>query len=257
MTGLTSYHNHTNWTDGSADVGQMIRSASAKGISRLGISDHLVMLPADKRPAWTLSPADTTRYLASVTDQIHQAPLPVYPGIEVDYIPDAAQEIQDLLTDHSFKYHIGSVHFVEGFPVDKSAEEWHRLTESEVNDVFRRYWQLIREAAESGLFHLIAHLDLPKKFGVAPTVEVEKEILNALETIAANNLPVELNTAGWNKPCREAYPSANILRLCRQRDIPVVVTDDAHRPEQLAQHRAAAGDLLRECGYQTGSDLFP
>src|SRR5437588_578308 len=43
---LTSYHNHTNWSDGRPTLAELIGCAQQTGITELGISDHYVMHPS-------------------------------------------------------------------------------------------------------------------------------------------------------------------------------------------------------------------
>jgi histidinol-phosphatase (PHP family) len=102
--------------------------------------------------------------------------------------------------------------------------------------------------AETGLFDLVGHADLPKKFGFAPAVGLDEEIGAALDAIARNGLTVELNTSGWNKPCEEAYPAQGILTSCARRGIPILVTADAHRDAELTQHFDRALAVLNRLG---------
>jgi histidinol-phosphatase (PHP family) len=60
---------------------------------------------------------------------------------------------------------------------------------------------------------------------------------------------VEINTNGWQCPCREPYPSAAILEQCRRRDIAVTLSADAHDPTHLLRDFPAAAKMLREAGY--------
>ena len=42
---LTSYHNHTNWSDGAATLAALIEAGRGAGLDELGISDHYVLYP--------------------------------------------------------------------------------------------------------------------------------------------------------------------------------------------------------------------
>jgi histidinol-phosphatase (PHP family) len=60
---------------------------------------------------------------------------------------------------------------------------------------------------------------------------------------------MELNTSGLLKAIPEMNPNPEQLRLMRERNIPVVLGADAHRPERVADGYAAALMLLAEIGY--------
>ena len=105
-------------------------------------------------------------------------------------------------------------------------------------------------AAVAGQAHIVAHIDLPKKFGFYANCDLRKEIGEALDAIAAaSNKPVvELNTAGWHKPCADGYPTLEILRECRRREIPVTISADAHQSEHLLRDFDKAAARLAEAG---------
>ncbi len=60
---------------------------------------------------------------------------------------------------------------------------------------------------------------------------------------------MEVNTAGLHRPVREIYPAEPFLRLCRDYGVPIVISSDAHRPEEVGRDREAALALARRCGY--------
>src|SRR5262249_54814549 len=88
-----------------------------------------------------------------------------------------------------------------------------------------------------------------KKFGHRPTADLDNEESAALDAIAAAGMAIEINTAGWNLPAREAYPSLRLLRAARQRRIPLLINSDAHRPEHLTWEFDRARALARDAGY--------
>ncbi len=170
-------------------------------------------------------------------------------GLEADFFPETAAQLAEILKAYPFDYVIGSVHFVDDFPIDDSAGWWDALSEDERNDMVRAYWSRITAMAESGVFDIAAHLDLYKKFGHRPTADVSAEIATALDAIAKSGMAVELNTAGLHKAVREIYPSPAILRECRTRGIPALVTADAHDITHLTRSRDLGVEALREAGY--------
>lgn len=249
----TSYHNHTVWSDGTATLAQMLAGARAAGLDEFGMSDHFVLFPEGrgKDADWIMPPAFLDEYVATLWEAARAEPagLTVRVGVEADYFPETIETTKSRLAQHRLDYIIGSVHFADRFPIDCAAKFWDDLTQEGRNAVWRRYWQRIRELAESGLADFIGHLDLPKKFGHFPTIDLTAEADAALDAIAAHDLAIEINTAGWQKPVREAYPSPDLLRKARRRDIPLVINADAHTPADVAAHYDRACALARDAGY--------
>jgi histidinol-phosphatase (PHP family) len=227
----------------------LIQAARVAGLDELGISDHFVLTPGfpcewsmelDLLGDYVLELRQAARETRDVTLRI---------GLEADYFPDTASELRERLAPYPFDYVIGAVHYVDGFPLDSRIEDWQPLSDAEVVEVWRRYWELIGEMAATGLYDFAAHLDLPKKFGFRPTCSLMKEQGKALDAIAAAGMAIEINTAGWSVPAAEAYPSRSILEAARRRGIPLLINSDAHFPEFLTRNFDRAYGLAREVGY--------
>jgi histidinol-phosphatase (PHP family) len=146
-------------------------------------------------------------------------------------------------------YSIGSVHFIRGDGFDIDASFWSSKSDDERDAAFAEYWQLVRQMAQSGLFDIAAHLDLPKKFGFYPRADMRPLEDAALDAIREGGMVVELNTAGYRCKCDEGYPSPALLRRCRKMGIPVTLSSDAHRPQHLLYDFARGANVLREAGY--------
>jgi histidinol-phosphatase (PHP family) len=242
---FTSYHVHSRWSDGSETIAEMVAAAARHQFIEMGISDHLVVPPDEAPISWSIPPSAVREYVAEILDVRSRSTIPVRVGVEVDYFPGQMPVIRELLSDLPIDYLIGSVHFVDGFPVDESASFWEALDPGEVDEVWRGYWHLIEQMAGTGFFQLAAHLDLPKKFGFRPSRNLDSEIGPALDAIARAGMTVEMNTSGWDKPCQEAYPSEAILSQVTARGIPILISADAHRSADLANHFGQAADLLK------------
>ncbi len=247
---LTSYHNHTTWSDGVETVEQMIAGAQKAGLDELGLSDHFALDPDERSSAWAMKSEFLPEYVAQIRQAGANAQgLEVRLGLEVDYYPETIQLVPSRLKPYPFDFLIGSVHFVDGFPVDLDSGSWKELAQNSRNDVWRGYWRYLRAVAETRLFDIIGHFDLPKKFGYFPTIDLTSEALETLDAIATAEAAMELNTSGWNKPVQESYPSLFYLQEANQRKIPLVINADAHKAEDLVGHFDRARALAVEAGY--------
>ena len=247
---LTSYHNHTTWSDGAPTLAAQIQAAKAAGLDELGISDHYVLYPGGEEVDWSLPLDMLGDYVLELRAAAHEVRgLTLRLGIEADFFPETIEDLRERLAPYPWDYVIGSVHYVDGFPIDENTRFWDALSPEEQNEKWRLYWVRIRQLAESGVFDFVAHPDLPKKFGHRPTVDLTAEITAALDAIAAADMAIEINTAGWSLPAGEAYPSLELLQAARAREIPLLINADAHFPEFLTRNFDRARDLAREAGY--------
>lgn len=250
---LASYHNHSTWSDGKASVAEVVEQARLLELAEVGISDHLTLHPSGQSVPWSMPPDRVDDYVADVRDVARRSRDGGGPqvrlGVEVDWFDGQAAELGRILDGLPLDFVIGSVHFCRGVAIDGSAAAWRRWTPHERDAVHREYWQQIRRLAESGLVDIMAHLDLVKMSGFDPREPLEDLVDAALDAIAAAGVVVELNTAGWHKPCREPYPAPSVLHGCRQRGIPVTLSADAHDPADLVRDFPAAARLLADAGY--------
>ncbi len=247
---LVSYHNHTRWSDGSPTIAEMVEGALAQGLDELGISDHFVLFPDRREVDWSMPLDLLGEYVAELQDTAsHLDGIQLRLGVEADYLPGTAEQLRRELEKHPFDFIICSVHYVDEFPVDADRKYWDPLLQERINEIWREYWLRVRDMALERIGDIVAHLDLPKKYGFRPTQDLSEEEDQALDAIRAADLAIEINTAGWSLSAEEAYPSLRLLRKARERDIPLVISADAHSPAHLTRHFGRARELAREAGY--------
>ncbi len=227
---------------------EYLEAARAKGLAGLVFTDHSPM-PAWFDPDSRMEAGALPFYLATL-ERLRERTTDLYLGIglEADYHPGTERYVARVVRGYPFDYVIGSVHFIGawGFDNPRFAEEF---TWRELREVYRDYFRLVAEAARTGLFHAIGHLDLPKKFGHVPAEGYLDLAEEALKAIAAEGLALDVNTAGWRKPVGELYPSPSLLARARELGIPAVLGSDAHAPEEVGHRFKEAALVLKEAGY--------
>jgi histidinol-phosphatase (PHP family) len=249
VTLRASYHCHSNWSDGSASVAEVVGAAREAGLAQIAMTDHYTPLPGGGTVEWSMGPRCVEPYAESVwTVREAEAEIEVLLGIEADFFPETVGALRERLGPLPFDLVIGSVHFVDDFAIDEP-EGWPDLSEPERVGVWRGYWERIAQLAASDAFDIVGHLDLPKLFGGRAPLELAELEDAALDAIAEADMAIELNTAGVDKAPRQPYPSLRLLRAARERDIPLVITADAHAPSQVTRHFPRAAELARHAGY--------
>jgi len=123
----------------------------------------------------------------------------------------------------------------------------HRCETKGVDALYRDYYELVEVAAGCGLFDFIGHLDLVKKFGHRPAVDLTAAKV-VLRSMAREGLALDVNTGGWRKPARDLYPSADIPHRVRAHDVIIVFGSDAHHPREVGHRLSEAAQRAREAG---------
>lgn len=165
-------------------------------------------------------------------------------GLEADYFVGYESWLEMQLASADFHYVLGSIH-------PQTAEFRQRYWRNDPVDVQRVYFQLLAEAAETGLFDSTAHPDLIKNETPndwRPT-RIMDDVRGTLDRIAATGVAMELNTSGAYKTIPEMNPFPEMLAEIANREIPVVIGADAHEPSRVADRFESALDLLAESGF--------
>lgn len=227
----------------------MLDAADNAGLAEIGISDHFVMTPSETE-CWSMPLDFLDEYineLKNIAENSKSTKLKI--GLEADYFPQTINNLKSELSKHSFDYIIGSIHILDGFHLDETAEKWTGKTQAEINIIWRNYYLAMAELAASKLFDIVGHFDLCKKFAFYPTIDLSAQINNALDAISDAGMTIEINTAGWDKPAKSAYPDIDILINARRRNIPIIISADAHAPEEISRHYEKAVKLAIQAGY--------
>jgi histidinol-phosphatase (PHP family) len=244
------YHMHTPLCRHA--VGEPVeyaRQAVAIGLTEIGFTDHSPM-PQDDFDDWRMWDRQLDEYVAKVRLAQETFPkLTIRLGLEVDYLPGHEDWIRRLAARHPWDYFIGSVHYVsDKWDIDNPAKlsEWKKR---DAFTVWAAYFDRLAQAAESRLFEVIGHADLPKKFGIRPAENCRPLYEKFVAAAAAAGCAVELNTAGLRKDCREIYPCAELLELAHRQKIPITFGSDAHAPGEVGLNFAEALGLAQKAGY--------
>jgi len=171
-------------------------------------------------------------------------------GLEVDYLPGHEDWIRDLAARQSWDYFIGSVHYVSDDWAVDSPFQLAKWKNRDTFEVWSVYFDRLTMAAQSGLFEIIGHTDLPKKFGHRPTQDCQPLYGKFLDAAKQHGCAIELNTAGLRRDCQEIYPSREILQLALAKGVPITFGSDAHAPEEVGLNFTEAVELARSVGYQ-------
>ncbi|HEX3693580.1 MAG TPA: histidinol-phosphatase HisJ family protein [Solirubrobacteraceae bacterium] len=256
---LTDYHLHLRPDELDAtperyltpeNVDRYRAAAEEQAIAELGVSEHVYRFTAAldvwRHPLWQqFAHDDIDEYCAFVREQSD-----LRLGIEADFIPGGEDRMANLLQARDFDYVVGSVHFLGDHALDmEDYDVWTGGRSPE--EIWRRYFQALGEAARSGLFDVLAHPDLVKVWGSerpVPEGDLRRYYELAIDGIAESGIAVEVSTAGLRKRAQEIYPAPAFLQMCLEAGAPVALSSDAHRPADVGSGYEQALELLDSLG---------
>jgi histidinol-phosphatase (PHP family) len=258
---IADYHIHTHMCrHAEGEPREYVERAIELGMTEMGFADHLPFLGGweprhELTDDWAMDLAEMDDYVALVHGlaEEYAADVRILLGIEADFIPETLEDTAAVLTTYPFEYVIGSIHVVgDRFGFDHPEME-SRLASYGLDRIYLESLDLARQAAESGLFDVVGHLDHAKKFALRPDDEgaVAAAASAALRAVAAAGMALELNTGGLRKQVAEAFPGPSLLAEAGTLGIPLVLGSDAHRPEDVGHAFVRAAALARAAGYDS------
>jgi histidinol-phosphatase (PHP family) len=215
---------------------EYLEVAKARGLKQMGITEH-------------------DRYLEDIDLSAFQEAREEYQevelrlGIEIDFVPGAEERMERDANALPYDYVIGSVHRVQGEEVDHPdhREIYEKL---EPYELYERYYANVREAALSGRFEILGHPDLIKIFRTYPDQDITPILEETADAVAESGVIVDVNAAGLRKPIGEVYPSRQLLEMLHRRGVPIILSSDAHAPDQVALGYDKSLKLVHEVGYR-------
>lgn len=243
------YHMHTPLC-GHA-VGQpeeYVKRAIEIGLEEIGFSDHAPLVTGPD-PRYTMNYEQLPVYLDMMEALKRKyASFSIKVALEMDYVPGHEKKLSQTIAAYPYDYIIGSIHMIDRWEFDDPDTKvlWEN---KDVDSVYRDYYGLLRQSAASGLFDIMGHVDLVKKFGHRPTGDMTAEIEKTAAVFKEAGVTVEINTSGLRKPVTEIYPSLAALKIYRRHQVPITFSSDSHDPMDVGRDFDKGRRLALDAGY--------
>lgn len=248
-----------------------LENAIRKGIKEVGIVDHLYRFTEcrtyfeknvllDETPIGTLQKQwldlvmteSMDHFAESITrnkEKWAKQGVRLKVGVEADYFEDGEEDLSELLSKHNWDFINGSVHFINGWGFDnpQTIDEFEKC---DVTSLYEDFFRIVEKATRSGLFDFISHLDNIKVFGYRPHADsllpMYKKVIKALKEM---NAATEVNAGLYYRfPVKEMCPCEPFLDLLIEENIPLLISSDAHFPEDLGAYINENIEMLYQKG---------
>lgn len=249
-----------------------MQRAKQIGFTEMGVSDHLIVHKNMKQDiSWPLlKDVDAPhvynddfksilekykRHCDDIRRVSKQENFKLYVGFEVDYFPyDGWEEefkwfvsqldIDYLHTGNHFFCEDGFEHIINMMFFKQVCSDPSRYAEYTV-----RHFEAMRRAVETKMFKFLAHIDYVRRVGpdVCDADSYPAEKLQILEALEKTGTALEISTKGLRR-LGDFYPSASVLQAAAERNIAFVISDDAHKPEELGADFDKAEAELKKFG---------
>ena len=264
---MTNFHTHSNYCDGKAPLREMVDFAVSHGFTALGFSGHG---PLPFKNTYSITDYDGYCREVRALQEEYRDRIEISLGLEIDYVPGMLEDFTPLIEQGHLDYTIGSVHLIPapGIAPHDSDDLWMidgSRYETYDEGLMRHFGGDIRRGVRAYFHQENAMLERNR-----PTIvgHPDKIVMHnrdryfhedepwyrdlALETIhliKELGLICEINTRGIYKGRHiDYYPGKWLINEMKTLRIPVIVSTDAHMPDDLLRTEGAY-EYLEEIGY--------
>ena len=258
-----NYHTHSLYCDGKSTLEEHVREAVKCGLLQLGFSSHS-SVPFENN--FAISEERIPEYVREIDQLQQKTNITLLKSLECEFVPGITKDFDVWRTTYNLNYVIGGVHLVkpphgEGlWFIDGSKQEIYDnglrdLFGNDIKAAVTAFWEQTFEMLETQHLDIIAHFDKIKmhnrdRFFTEDESWYKVLADKAIQLIKRHDVIVEINTRGlYKKRCDHFYPSTELLMKARKADIPVIVSSDAHKAEELTLFVPEALAELQRCGF--------
>ncbi len=262
---VADYHVHPDYSiDAQGSIDDYCRAAIHVGLREICFTTHYdadptrsgsegyMVIEGNREP---LSDDCVQHYLDSVGKAYAKygpSGLMVRAGMEFGYYPGCEEHLAGVQADFPLHYRLGAVHSIDDHCLccrDEAPQLFAKFTLERLAD---RYFELLDDAAATGLFDCLAHIDVYRRYGRGHYGEKIKTIHRGridklFETMARHDVGFEINTSAIRHGLPEYYPSMEIINEARAHGVRLLALgSDAHRPDQIALDFDTASSVAYE-----------
>jgi histidinol-phosphatase (PHP family) len=211
--------------DGRSTISDICQSALRSGLEEIGFAEHMDF--ETEEPGYGF--LNYQRYCSAIDEarKEFRGRLTVRKGVEVDYQSKHLETITQWLKGKEFDFTIGSVHFVNGKPIDLG-----NIDEETLRSLYPSYCREVILSIRSGLFEVVGHFDLISSFCQIPRDAKGRYVPNVLGALVDSKVHLEVNSRGFREGRNDTVPGRGILRdFFKVGGRRVSVGSDAHSAE--------------------------
>lgn len=262
------YHMHfeygsyeLNWVQG------FFSAARERGVDEIGISEHSHGFVDFKDLYYEELVLDSTRVgqyqqqwlgknkfkyrlseYSAFMNELKAKGYPVKTGIEVCNFRNH-EAVRKILDQYQFDYIIGSVHFLKGWGYDFSEIKsvWN---EHQLQDIYEWYTKAVEDLCSSGLYDILGHPFNIRLFKHFPEFDVQPYLERVASALRQAKMAVDVNTGTlYRYPVAEISPYPDFMRTAKRYGLPIIVSSDAHKPEDCGRYIDKAEEYAQQFGY--------
>ena len=268
MAPLISYHgSHSSQfcdhTDPGISLEDVIKARIRKGFTHFGLTEHMPRFEKKHLYPEEIEKGRTPGKLLEIFEkyieeakrlQKEYAPqAQILLGFETDYCePSYTDKVNELRKKCSVDYIVGSVHHVNGEPIDFTKKHYENAMNDcgGLDELFIKYYEHQFDLIEKCRPEVIGHIDLIKakasNFGkIKNRAKIKSLIQKNIETAISYGAVFDVNFHSLDS----TYPSPEILQMIKEKKGDLTLGDDSHGIKDLGINYNKAIETIKKAGF--------
>jgi histidinol-phosphatase (PHP family) len=266
MTG-TNFHTHSSFSDGKSEPEASVIEAIRLGMNSIGFSDHA---PMPFINTFSIQSGNYLPYCKEIRrlQNEYAGKIDIYLGLEIDFIPGMMEDFAGLIREGDLDYAIGSVHligsekeenlwFTDGPKRETYDDGLQKFFGGDIRKAVKAFYDQTNRMIETQPFDVIGHFDKVKMHNQNRYFTEDEKwytdlIDETLELIQSKQIIVEVNSRGlYKQRSTDFFPSVSILQKMHKMGIPLIISSDAHLPQEIQMLFSEAVVAVKSAGYQS------
>ena len=259
-------HQHSTFSDGKAEPEAYVKQALRLGFRAMGFAEHS---PLPFPTPFSLKAEKAEDYVRE-TDRLkekYRGQITLFRAIEFDFIPGISENLAFWRNKLQLDYAVGSVHlvkpqhgeelwFIDGPERKRYDTGLKILFGNDIKKAVKTYYHQLNRMIETQPIEIVGHIDKIKMHNAGRYFNESEKwyrhlVRETLDLVKEKGLVVEVNTRGiYKKRADSLFPDNETLRLVHDLKIPVLISSDAHQPDELNLLMDYAEKRLLETGFR-------
>lgn len=173
-----------------------------------------------------------------------ELPIQVKWGLEVCFDPMYQEFLRDVLRAYPYDFLIGSIHSIDGLLYDMPFSQEILWDVQDVDEIYRRYYEIMEDMIEADLFTQIGHPDQLKLFHHEPSYDLTATYERIAQKAKLHDVAMENNTGiHYRYHHEDSGTNTHFLTILKQVGVRIITASDAHHAEDVGRGIQSITDI--------------